>query len=155
MIITGDNISSFKTAVQVTTGTISGNYIHDPGYISGDHTNGIFDTGTTQMLAITGNTILNSLGQTDAISLDASQTGQVLANKTITGNLLGGGSYTIYGGNSLNNTSSHMQISNNRFSQARYPRSGQYGPVAYYTTSPTNVWTGNTWDTTGTTIPAP
>ena len=155
MIITGDNITNFKTAVQVSTGKISGNYIHSPGYVTGDHTNGIFDTGTTQPLAITGNTIENSFGQTDAISLDASQTGQVMANKTVTGNLLAGGSYTIYGGNSLGNTSSHMLIQNNRLGQAYYPRSGQYGPAAYFITSATNLWSGNIWDTTGGTIPAP
>jgi len=153
MTITGDNLSNFKTAIQVTTGLISGNYIHDPGYVAGDHTNGIFDTGSTQALSITGNTILNSFGQTDAISLDDSTPNSPIANKTVTGNLLGGGSYTIYGGNSLGNTSTNMHIDNNRFSQAYYARSGQYGPVAYYTTSATNTWTGNFYDTTGASIP--
>ena len=153
MTITGDNISNFKTAIQVTTGIISGNYIHDPGYVAGDHTNGIFDTGTTQALSITGNTILNSFGQTDAISLDDSAPNSPIANKTVTGNLLGGGSYTIYGGNSLGNTSTNMHIDNNRFSQAYYARSGQYGPVAYYTTGPASTWTGNFYDTTGASIP--
>ncbi len=153
MNITGNNISNFKTAVQVTTGVISGNYIHDPGYVSGDHTNGIFDTGTTQALSITGNTILNSFGQTDAISLDDSTPYSPIANKTVTGNLLGGGSYTIYGGNSLGNTSTNMHIDNNRFSQAYFSRSGQYGPVAYYNTSATNTWTGNFYDSTGANIP--
>jgi Right handed beta helix region len=155
MVIKDDNISDFKTAVQISAGTITGNYIHNPGYVPGDHTNGIFDTGTTQPLTITGNTILNSFGQTDAISLDASQPGQAIANKTIENNLLAGGSYTIYGGNSLNNTSTRMLIENNRFGQQYYPRSGQYGPVAYFTTSATNIWIGNIWDTTGATIPAP
>jgi hypothetical protein len=42
---------------------------------------GILDIGTTQPLTITGNTILNNLGQTDAISLDATLTGQAIANK--------------------------------------------------------------------------
>jgi hypothetical protein len=155
MTLTGNNISNFKTAVQVTTGTITGNYIHNPGYINGDHTNGIFDTGTTQPLAITGNTILNGFEQTDAISLDASHAGEPMANKTVQNNLLGGGGYTIYGGNSLNNTSTHMLIQNNRFSQASFARSGLYGPVAYFNTSSTNIWSGNVWDSTGATIPSP
>jgi hypothetical protein len=153
MTITGNNISRFKTAIQVTTGLIAGNYIHDPGYVAGDHTNGIFDTGSTQPLSITGNTILNNRDQTDAISLDDSTPNSPMANKTVTGNLLSGGSYTIYGGNSLGNTSTNMHIDNNRFSQAYFPRSGQSGPVAYYNTSATNTWTGNFYDTTGTTIP--
>jgi hypothetical protein len=156
MNITANNISAFKTGIQITTGTITGNYLHDPGYQAGDHTNGIFDGGTTQPLSITGNTILNNLTQTDAISLDASAAASAIANKTITGNYLAGGGYAIYGGASLSNTTSNILIQNNRFGQAYYPTSGQYGPVAYYTTTdPGNSWTGNIWDTTGTTIPAP
>jgi len=155
MTITGNNIYNFKTAIGINTGVITGNYIHDPGYAAGDHTNGIFDTGTTQPLSVTGNTILNSFGQTDAISLDDSTPGSPIANKTITGNLLGGGGYTIYGGNTLGNTSTRMLIQNNRFSQAYFPRSGQWGPVAYFNTSATNIWSGNIWDHTGATITSP
>jgi hypothetical protein len=155
MNITGNNISNFKTAIQVSTGTITGNYIHDPGFVSGDHTNGIFDTGSTQPLVITGNTIFNSFGQTDAISLDASQAGQVVANKTIENNLLAGGGYTIYGGTSLGNSVNHILIKNNRFGQGYFPRSGQWGPIAYASSAGTNVWSGNVWDSTAAAIPAP
>jgi hypothetical protein len=156
MTIKNNNISAFKTGIQVSTGTITGNYLHDPGYVPGDHTNGIFDAGTTQPLSITGNTILNSLGQTDAISLDASAAGSAISNKTVQNNLIGGGGYSIYGGASLSNTTSSILIENNRFAQAYYPASGQYGPVSYYNSAdPGNTWTGNIWDTTGATIPAP
>ena len=156
MTIKNNNISAFKTAIQVSTGLISGNYIHNPGYVTGDHTNGILDIGTTQPLTITGNTILDSLNQTDAISLDATLSGQVIANKTVTGNLIAGGGYPIYGGTDRGATISHMTISGNRFGQGFYTLSGLYGPVAYYTTSGTaNTWTNNTYDSTGATIPAP
>jgi hypothetical protein len=156
MTIKNNNISYFKTAIQISTGMISGNYIHNPGYVTGDHTNGILDIGTTQPLTITGNTILDSLSQTDAISLDATLSGQVIANKTITGNLIAGGGYPIYGGTDRGATISHMTITGNRFGQGFYTLSGLYGPVAYYTTTGTaNTWTNNTYDTTGTTIPAP
>ncbi len=156
MIITGNNIADFKTAIQVTTGQITGNYIHSPGFVAGDHTNGILDIGTTQPLTITRNTILNSLGQTDAISLDATGSGQTISDKTITGNLIGGGSYAIYGGTTNGNTITDITITGNDFSQATYPKSGQYGPVAYFTTAGTgNTWTNNTWDTTGATVPSP
>lgn len=156
MTIKNNNISAFKTAIQVSTGLISGNYIHNPGFVAGDHTNGILDIGTTQPLTITGNTILDSLNQTDAISLDATLTGQVIANKTVTGNLIAGGGYPIYGGTDRGATISHMTITGNRFGQGFYTLSGLYGPVAYYTTSGTaNTWSNNTYDTTGTTIPAP
>jgi hypothetical protein len=67
----------------------------------------------------------------------------------------GGPSYTIYGGNSLGNSSNHMLIRNNRFGQAYFAKSGQYGPVAYFTTSSTNLWSGNVWDSTGATIASP
>jgi hypothetical protein len=146
MTVKNDNISYFKTAVQLSTGLVTGNYIHNPGYVSGDHTNGIFDTGTTQPLTISGNTILVNLGQTDAISLNASSAGLPVANKTVSNNLIGGGSYSIYGGASLGNTTSNIVIEGNRFSQRYYPESGRYGPVAWFNPrEPGNVWDGNVW----------
>ena len=54
MVIKADNISAFRTAVQVSTGLVTGNYIHDPGYIAGDHTNGIYVGGTSEPLTISG-----------------------------------------------------------------------------------------------------
>jgi hypothetical protein len=156
LIVKNNDISWCKTAVQVTTGLITANYIHDPGFVTGDHTNGVFDVGTTQPLTISNNTILDPLGQTDAISLDATLDSQTIANKTITGNLLGGGSYAIYGGNTRNAVVTNMVITGNTFSQAYYAKSGQFGPVAYFnSTAPGSSWSSNTWDTTGAAIPAP
>ncbi len=155
MVIKNNNISYYRTAIAVTTGVITGNYIHNPGYVYGDHTNGIFDNGSTQQLTISGNTIFNSLGQTDAISLNTTAGGQV-ANKTVTGNLIAGGGYAIYGGASLGNANSNIDITNNDFGQLYYPRSGQYGAVAYFNSSASgSSWSGNTWDSTGATVPAP
>jgi hypothetical protein len=140
--------------VQVNSGLVTGNYIHDPGYIAGDHTNGVIGSGTAQ-LTITNNTILDSLSQTDAITIDDIN-GGLVANKTIENNQLGGGSYAIYGGTAFGATTSNVVIENNQFSQAYYPKSGQYGPVAYFASTGTgNVWSGNTWGSTGNTIPAP
>jgi Right handed beta helix region len=154
--IKNDNIYNFRTAIQITTGLITGNYIHDPGYITGDHTNGIYAAGTAKPLTITGNTILDNLPQTDAINLDAAAPGQQVANKTITGNLLAGGSYTIYAGHTLGAITSGITITGNRFSQAYYPGSGLYGPATYYNAQgPGNTWASNIWDTTGHTTPAP
>ena len=79
-----------------------------------------------------------------------------MANKTIENNFLAGGGYAIYGGDGLGNTTSNIVIKGNRFGQLYYPKSGQFGPVAYFTSTGTgNVWSGNYWDTTGQTIPAP
>jgi hypothetical protein len=158
IVIEHDNISAFKTAVQVSTGAVTGNYIHDPGYVAGDHTNGVFDTGSAQPLTIEHNTILNSNGQTDAISLDATIAGQTIANKTVENNLLAGGGYTIYGGASLGNATSNIRIEHNRFSRLYYPQAGQFGPVTCFDLRGAgNVWTGNTWDgaTQASAIPPP
>jgi hypothetical protein len=156
MVIKNNNISYFKTAVQISTGLVDSNYIHDPGYITGDHTNGFYVNGGTQPLTISNNTIFDSLGQTDAINLDAGSTGVPVANKTVTNNLLAGGAYTIYGGTALNNPTSNIVIKGNRFGQIYYPLSGQYGPVAYFDpTGAGNVWSGNVWDTTGQAVPSP
>jgi hypothetical protein len=154
--ITDCNIYSFKTGIQVQTGMITGNYLHDPGYVAGDHTNGFFVNGGTEPMTIEDNTVFDSLNQTDAISLDASAAGTPVANKTIENNFLAGGSYTIYGGDSLGNTLSSVLFEGNRFGQLYYATSGQYGPVAYFTATGTggNVWSGNFYDTTGATIPS-
>jgi hypothetical protein len=79
-----------------------------------------------------------------------------VANKTIENNFLAGGGYTIYGGTALGNPTSNIVIKNNRFGQLYYPLGGEYGPVAYFNSAGTgNVWSGNTWDTTGQAISAP
>jgi hypothetical protein len=154
-IISHDDIADFKTGIQLSTGQIASSYIHDPGYVPGDHTNGILDLGTTQPLTVIRNTILISLGQTDAVSLDATGGGQPVANKTIVGNLLGGGSYTIYGGTSHGNVTRNIRISGNIFSQQFFASSGKFGAAAYFAADGTgNVWARNTWGATGEAIGA-
>ena len=79
-----------------------------------------------------------------------------VANKTVENNFLAGGGYTIYGGTSPGNPTSHIVIEGNRFGQQYYPLSGQYGPVAYFDpTGAGNIWSGNFWDTTGQGHPLP
>jgi hypothetical protein len=155
MVIASNNIWYAKTGVQVSTGLVTSNYLHGFGYVAGDHTNGIFDAGSTQPLMIYHNTILNNYGQTDAVSLNATGAGQPVANKSVEGNLLAGGSYTIYGGNSHNNPISNIIIEDNTFSQAYYAKGGQYGPIAYFGQGKGNGWSGNTWDITGQIISLP
>jgi hypothetical protein len=157
LTITGNNISAFRTAMQVSAGLVQDNYIHDPGYIAGDHTNGIVTNGGTAPMTINDNTVFNSLGQTDAISLDASAGGVAVANKTVENNFLAGGGYSIYGGDGPStNPTSNIVITGNRFGQMYYAKAGQFGAVAYYDhTGSGNSWTGNIWDTTGQAIPSP
>jgi hypothetical protein len=150
MVIKDDNITDFRTAIQISAGLVTGSYIHGPGYISGDHTNGIYVGGTTQPLTISHNTIFNNLGQTDTINLDATSSGQTVANTIIENNLLAGGGYSIYGGNALNASTSNIVIKDNRFSDIYYSQSGQYGYVDEFDPAgPGNVWSGNIWDATG------
>jgi hypothetical protein len=149
LTIKNDNLYWFRSAVQLTSGMVSGNYIHDPGYITGDHTNGVI-ANMGDPLTVSGNTILNSQGQTDCVSIDDSQDHGVISNRTITGNLLAGGGYPIYGGAAFSNTTSNIIITNNHFSKIFFPTVGQYGIDAYYNSGdPGNVWTGNVWDDSG------
>src|SRR5580658_518715 len=144
IVIKNNNISRFRTGVQISTGMITGNYIHDPGYIPGDHTNGIYVGGTTEPLTIYGNTIFNDLGQTDDINLDASTSGQAVANKYVVDNLLAGGGYSIYGGGARNGRTSNIVIEDNDFGRLYYQKGGRYGAAAYVNQQQSgNVWSGN------------
>ncbi len=152
LTIKDNNIYWFRSAVQLNSGTVTGNYIHDPGYISGDHTNGVI-ANMGDPLTVSDNTIFNSQGQTDCVSIDDSQDSGVISNRTISGNLMAGGGYPIYGGYAFNNTTSNIVITNNHFSKIFYPKSGQFGTDAYYNNAdPGNVWSGNVWDDTGATV---
>ena len=156
IVIKDDNISNFRVAIQARTGLIEGNYIHNPGYIPGDHTDGIMATGSAQPMTITGNTIFINLGQCYAISLNAAPgTLQPVADKTVTGNFLAGGDYPLYAGNGWNDPTSNITITGNRFGQQFFPQSGEFGPTADYDPTGTgNTWTANIWDTTGQDLPA-
>jgi hypothetical protein len=147
-----NNLQNVDTGVQMGQGLIEGNYIHDMGLETGDHINGITSNGSTQQLTIRGNTILNIFNQTDAIGLF--QDFGVEANRTITGNLLAGGGYTVYGGdNERYGKTYNIQVTNNRFSTVYYPSSGSYGPVAAFDKAGSgNVWSGNYWDVSGGTV---
>ena len=152
--VLANNIQKTGSAVQVFQGNVQGNYIHNFGMIPSDHVNGVTTNGDTQSLTIQNNTILNKFGQTDAIGLF--QDNGVVANVTINDNLLAGGSYSLYGGEGSQGQSSNIKVTNNRFSTMYYPTGGADGPVAYFdATAPGNTWSGNTWSSTGKTIPEP
>jgi phage baseplate assembly protein gpV len=147
--VLGNNIWYTSTGIQIYAGLIEGNYIHDMGYISGDHINGITANGETTPLTIEHNTVLVDRSQTDAIGL-FEDTG-VIANVTIEDNLLAGGGYTIYGGQNPGGPAAYnVRITGNRISTMYYPNGGYYGYAAAFTPSGSgNVWSGNVWDRTG------
>ena len=150
--IVANDISNTSTGVQIDQGLIAGNYIHDLGYKDGDHLNGITSNQSTGQLTIRGNTVLNNYSQTDAVSLFQDFGKQT--DRLITGNLLAGGGYTIYGGDNRNyGVTSNIKITNNRFSPTYYANSGYWGAVAYYDNAGTgNEFSGNIWDNNGQTV---
>ena len=147
--VTGNNIWHTSTGVQIGSGLIEGNYIHDMGFQDGDHLNGTTSNGSTTALVIRHNTVFNSYDQTDAISLfeDFGTEGNVL----ITNNLVAGGGYTIYGGQNPGGPQAfNIRITDNRFATLYFPKGGYWGPVAAFDPSgPGNRWSGNVWDGTG------
>jgi hypothetical protein len=153
--VLADNIFWTSTGVQIETGLIQDNYLHDPGYLAGDHINGVTSNGGTQQLTINHNTIFNSMSQTDAVGLF--EDFGVQANRTISNNLLAGGGYTIYGGqNSGGPATYNIKITGNRISTMYFAKGGYWGPVtAFNPAGQGNVWSGNVWDSTGQVIPSP
>jgi hypothetical protein len=141
------NFYNCADCVQGDATLLEDSYIHDFGFVYGDHTDGFQSNGGGGAI-IRHNTILLQLGQTGAISLF--QDFGVQANDTIANNLIAGGGYTIYGGAGSQGQSSNICIVKNRFARVFFPNSGFYGPAAYYDSSgPGNFWQGNTWDDTG------
>lgn len=154
MRVQRNDIANTATGVQLGTGVVEGNFIHDMGLESGDHVNGITSNGAIGVLVIRNNTVLNQLEQTDAVGLF--QDFGVEANRTVTGNLLAGGSYTVYGGAGARGPSHNIRITDNRFANAFFERGGSAGAVAYFDVGGSgNVWSDNIWDHDGSTVPPP
>lgn len=142
------------------TYTIQGCYIHDMGYLTGDHSEPIYIQGLANA-TITGNTLFNQLNQTAALMLQ--NTKEAMGNVTATGNLLAGGTYTVYGGGAAGSAygyGTNIKITGNYFSTRFFnPTGGSVGPAAdFYAADPTNVWANNVWidgPNAGTAVPAP
>jgi hypothetical protein len=140
--ISRSNLHNCADCIQGENIVATGNYIHDLAYPPGAHIDGI-QCNAQCGISVTGNTILNQYDQTSAVAL-FSDFGTP-RNSTISGNLLAGGGYTIYGGG---DNATGITITNNRFSRTFYPTSGYFGVVAHFTTAG-NTWTNNIWDDTG------
>ena len=150
--VLANNIHDAACGVQLDSGLVQDNYIHNTATDGGDHVNGVM-SNSGGALTIKHNTIFNQIGQTSAIALY--EDFGLQHDKTVTDNLLAGGGYTIYGGGPDHGRGqpSNMQFTNNRFATIYQPRSGYYGPVAYYDkTAPGNTWTGNIWDNSSKTL---
>jgi hypothetical protein len=147
--VTANDIAGTSTGVQIGSGLIRDNYIHDLGMTTGDHVNGITSNGSGQRLVIEHNTVLNQFDQTDAIGLF--QDFGVEADRLITGNLLAGGGYTIYAGDNRRFGVTHdIKIIGNRISKLYFPTGGSYGPLSAFDSQGVgNEWARNVWDEDG------
>lgn len=145
------NAHTMSSAVQTSQGLIEDSYFHDPRDSPGAHVTLIASSGSPRpgmSLTIRHNTVLNTGGQTAAISLyqDFSRAHDDL----ITGNLLGGGGYTIYGGTGRFGVPTDIRVIGNVFSRRYFRDGGYYGWLADWNGSGAgNQWSGNTWQDTG------
>ena len=154
-VIEYDNIWHTSTAVQISEGLVMGNYIHDMGYTSGDHLDGIAsDAGDSHGLTINHNTVFVHFGQTTAVGLFEDFGAQF--NCLIENNLIAGGGYALYGGaNPGGAPTSNIRVVGNRFARIYSKHSGYYGPFVYFDAhKSSNKWSGNVWDDTGKPLPA-
>jgi hypothetical protein len=145
------DMSVVSDAISTSVGRIEDNYLHDPVYFDGDHTDMIQSDsgpGPGQQLVIRHNTIINTLDQTSAVALF--QDFGVQHDALIENNLMAGGGYALYGGAGQKGTATNIRVIGNVFSREVYKNSGQYGPIAYWDDKGSgNVWQGNVWADTG------
>jgi len=165
ILVQACNIYWAATAIEVHAGKLLDNYIHDLvcNVAYGDHVNGIKVGGGTNPMLIQNNTILNSNGQTACIALLQDHAPPAIAGKTINNNLLAGGSYCIYGGQSgaqyAGLPATSTAITNNSISTVYYADGGAFGPVTHFAPGNSgNEWSGNVWHDgprEGLAVPAP
>lgn len=141
-----DDLWHFKTGIQLESGLVAGNYLHNPGFAAGDHINGVTSNGgNPAQLTIQHNTILVGHNQTDAIGLFEGF--GIQANRLVKDNLLAGGGYTIYAGQMTGRPRTYnIKIINNRISRVYYPDGGYYGDADLFNPDGHgNVWSDNTF----------
>lgn len=126
-------------------GVIEDCYIHDMADFEGAHNDalellpGDADEAT---FTVTGNSILNRIGQTSCIIMSNWGVNPDAAT-LIENNLIAGGGYSIYGGTVTDNVQG-IEIVNNKFSTMFFPNSGFYGPLVYWPGAG-NTWSSNEW----------
>lgn len=150
------------------TWTIDDNYIHDMAWsdaAKSNHFDGIQTEGggsSTSPLYFVNNTMLMDVAGNAAapVILSDDFSPPTNAYRNIRHNLLAGGAWSLYVTGNASWPTTNSTFENNVFSQLydgdhnthSQLGSGNFGPTAYWTAS-TNVWTGNAWDDTGSTVP--
>ncbi|GAA3551681.1 hypothetical protein GCM10022197_03280 [Microlunatus spumicola] len=124
---------------------VQDSWIHDLTIGNDSHNDGIQSLGTTS-LKVLHNRIVMADGATSAIILSTGSASD-MRNVQISGNLLGGGAFTVYGGYEAGRDTlskiSNISVTNNRFTTSVFPRGGAFGPLTSVD-SPVAV-SGNTW----------
>jgi hypothetical protein len=151
--VTRCNVSHAATGIQTDEGIVDDNYVHDMGFLSGDHVNGFTSNAYGGGLTIHHNTLFNQISQTDAISLF--QDFGIQKDALIDGNLVAGGGYSLYGGGDGSyGLSSNIRFTNNHVARLYYPNGGFYGWMAHFDDNgPSNALSSNVWDDTGAALP--
>jgi hypothetical protein len=153
-VLKSNQIHNTANAIQINEGDVAGNYIYDMKADRADHVDGLLSTSGSDAanpLVITGNTILNPVGQTSDIALYQDFGPQ--SNALVEGNLLAGGGYSIYGGASGSATqgaaaATDIVIAGNRFAPLYFANGGNFGPAMYVSNAAGDAWSGNIWDST-------
>jgi hypothetical protein len=123
--------------------TVADSYIHGMYLANGGHTDGIQVFVGASNIGILHNTIFNENdGGTSAIISDDNS----MTNINIQGNLMAGGSYTLYCP-----TRTSGAVTNNRISRIFKPNGGEFGPWIHCELA--NPRTGNVWDDSGAALP--
>jgi hypothetical protein len=144
------NLHHCADCIQGEKMVVTNSYIHDLANPPGAHVDG-FQCNSSCGVTLRHNTILNEWSQTAAIALFADF--GTPRDSTIDDNLLAGGGYSVYGGS---NNATGIKITNNRFTRLYYPKGGYWGHgTAFARSGNGNVWSGNIWDDTGSTVSTP
>lgn len=145
MEIGWNDISGFKDGIDVATGNIHDNYIHDLSQFEGAHTQNIYVWCGGDGVVLKHNTLVNQTAKAYStaavyIAPDCGRQNDV----TVRDNWLAGGSLVLYAGGA---NATNIRIRNNKFSTEVWsPMGGFNGTVGYWSGGNAgNLWTGNVW----------
>ncbi|MFC5488391.1 hypothetical protein [Dokdonella soli] len=145
MEVAYNDISGFKDAVDVATGNVHDNYMHDLSQFTGAHTQDVYVWCGGSGVTLLHNTMLNQTAQVySTAALYVAPDCGSQNNVTVQNNWLAGGSLVLYGGGS---TATDIRVLDNAFSTAIWsPDGGFNGTVGYWSGGNSgNVWSGNFW----------
>lgn len=154
VLVDGNDISGTGNGITIEyEGLVVNNWVHDLGHVAGDHHSGISNHGGAAQVSIRHNTVLlhgmespGGGGVSGALTI-YSDFGHA-QNVTLEDNLISGGSYVVYGGesgDSYTTPATNIKILNNRFVCGDW----LYGPLAAFSSSSSgNELSGNVCDGT-------